>query len=122
MPGGAPGAEDALDDLGEDDDADSMAVGAIETRAAPAPQRPTPARAAAPTAPPAARAGSAAAARRPGVGVGARRGSAVSSRRSTTLMELAAANYGHIRTDLARIGIIAIIMLGIIVALSFVLK
>jgi len=37
-------------------------------------------------------------------------------------MELAATNYGHIRTDLARIAIIAVIMLGIIVALSFVLK
>jgi hypothetical protein len=37
-------------------------------------------------------------------------------------MDLAAANYTHVRADLARIGILAIVMLAIIVALSFVLK
>jgi hypothetical protein len=60
------------------------------------------------------------------VGVGARRagwaGGSVAPRRSTALMDLAAANYTHIRADLARIGILALIMLGIIVALSFLLK
>jgi hypothetical protein len=58
------------------------------------------------------------------VGVGARRtatGAAV-PRRSTALMELAATNYSHIRSDLARIGILAVVMLAIIIALSFVLK
>ena len=55
--------------------------------------------------------------------MGARARPGVSSaRRATSLMELAAANYGHIRGDLARIGVLAVIMLGIIVALSFILK
>ncbi len=43
-------------------------------------------------------------------------------RQRTSLMELAASNYAHIRTDLARIAILAVIMLAIIFALSFVLK
>jgi hypothetical protein len=45
-----------------------------------------------------------------------------SARAGRSLMDLAAANYAHIRTDLARIGIISVVMLAIIVALSFVLK
>jgi hypothetical protein len=37
-------------------------------------------------------------------------------------MELAALNYRHIRGDLLRIAIMALVMFGIIVALSFVIK
>jgi hypothetical protein len=37
-------------------------------------------------------------------------------------MDEAAAGYGHLRGDLVRIGLLAAIMVGIIVALSFILQ
>lgn len=43
-------------------------------------------------------------------------------RTGPTSMDLAARNYGHLRGDLIRIAIIALVMFGIIVALSFVLE
>ena len=43
-------------------------------------------------------------------------------RTGPTTMDLAARNYGHLRGDLIRIAIIALVMFGIIVALSFVLE
>ena len=43
-------------------------------------------------------------------------------RTGPTSMDVAARNYSHIRGDLIRIAIIAMVMFGVIVALSFVLK
>ena len=51
-----------------------------------------------------------------------RRARAQTGRSGPSHMDLAAQNYGHIRGDLLRIAIIAVIMFGIIVALSFVVK
>ena len=51
-----------------------------------------------------------------------RRARAQPGRSGPSHMDLAAQNYGHIRGDLLRIAIIAVIMFGIIVALSFVVK
>jgi hypothetical protein len=51
-----------------------------------------------------------------------RRGRAPVTRTGPSPMELAALNYRHIRGDLLRIAIIALVMFGIIVALSFVIK
>jgi hypothetical protein len=118
-----PAVREAGDEIGEIGEvgaapATPLAVGLSPARAAAAPVRPAP-----PARPaPAARAPAIEPRR---VGVGARRAVApagTAPRRSTSLMELAAANYGHIRADLARIGVLAVIMLAIIVALSFVLK
>ena len=117
-----PVVREAGDEIGAVDavPATPLAVGPGPASATAIPARPAPpARQA-----PAARAPSPAVEPRR-VGVGARRPVAAAGtapRRSTSLMELAAANYGHIRADLARIGILAVIMLAIIVALSFVLK
>ena len=46
---------------------------------------------------------------------------APAQRGGRSLMDLAAANYTHIRGDLVRIAVLAMVMLAIIVALSFVL-
>ncbi|HEU5317575.1 MAG TPA: hypothetical protein VFX49_15790 [Chloroflexota bacterium] len=51
-----------------------------------------------------------------------RRGRAPVARTGPSPMELAALNYRHIRGDLLRIAIIAAVMFGIIIALSFVIK
>jgi hypothetical protein len=51
-----------------------------------------------------------------------RRARAQTGRTGPSHMDLAAQNYGHIRGDLIRIAIIAVVMFGIIVALSFVIK
>jgi hypothetical protein len=52
----------------------------------------------------------------------AAQGVAQAQRRGPSVMDLTAANYTHIRADLARIGILAAVMFGVIFALSFVLK
>jgi len=44
-----------------------------------------------------------------------------SSRTGPSPLELASTTYGHIRTDLLRIGVLATVMLAIIVTLSFVI-
>ncbi|MCX5985792.1 MAG: hypothetical protein NTX54_04655 [Chloroflexi bacterium] len=44
-----------------------------------------------------------------------------SSRSGPSQLELASATYGHIRADLLRIGILAVVMLAVIVTLSFVI-
>lgn len=51
-----------------------------------------------------------------------RRGRGTAVRTGPTSMDLAARGYDHIRGDLIRIAVIALIGFGIIVALSFVLK
>jgi hypothetical protein len=53
-----------------------------------------------------------------------RRGGNVQARVRTgpSSMDLVAQNYGHIRGDLLRIAVIATVMFGVIVALSFVVK
>ena len=122
VPDGSPAAADAFDDVVENEE-DSPAVEAIETRPAPAPARTPPARPAAVATPYAAPPlAPASPVRRTGVGARRPGTGAAASRRSTSLMDLAASNYSHIRSDLARIGVLAVLMLGIIVALSFVLK
>ena len=54
--------------------------------------------------------------------VAAPRARAPAPRAGRSLIDAAAANYTHIRADLAKIGILAAIMLAIIVGLSFVLR
>ena len=44
-----------------------------------------------------------------------------SARSGPSQLELASTNYGHIRTDLLRIGILAMVMIAVIVTLSFVI-
>ena len=51
-----------------------------------------------------------------------RRARANAGRGGPSAMDLAAQNYGHIRGDLVRIALIAAVMFGVIVALSFVIK
>ena len=51
-----------------------------------------------------------------------RRMRAQAGRSGPTSMDLAAQHYGHVRGDLIRIALIAAIMFGIIIALSFVLE
>ena len=51
-----------------------------------------------------------------------RRARSQTGRSGPSHMDLAAQNYGHIRGDLIRIAIIAVVMFGIIIALSFVVK
>src|SRR5687767_8971585 len=51
-----------------------------------------------------------------------RRARANPGRGGPSAMDLAAQNYGHIRGDLLRIALIAAVMFGVIVALSFVIK
>jgi hypothetical protein len=51
-----------------------------------------------------------------------RRARAQVGRTGPSHMDLAAQNYGHVRGDLIRIAIIAAIMFGVIVALSFVIR
>jgi hypothetical protein len=51
-----------------------------------------------------------------------RRARAQAGRSGPTSMDLAAQNYGHVKGDLIRIALIAIVMFGIIIALSFVIE
>ena len=51
-----------------------------------------------------------------------RRGRAPAARSGPSPMEVAALNYRHIKGDLLRIAILSLVMFGIIVALSFVIK
>ena len=51
-----------------------------------------------------------------------RRARAQAGRTGPTSMDLAAQNYGHVKGDLIRIALIAIVMFGIIIALSFVIE
>lgn len=51
-----------------------------------------------------------------------RRARSQAGRGGPTSMDLAAQNYGHVRGDLVRIALIAALMFGIIIALSFVLE
>lgn len=51
-----------------------------------------------------------------------RRGRAPVARTGPTPMEVAALNYRHIQGDLLRIAVLAAVMFGIIIALSFVIK
>ena len=51
-----------------------------------------------------------------------RRARAQVGRSGPTSMDLAARNYGHVQGDLIRIALIAIVMFGIIIALSFVIE
>ncbi|MSQ43210.1 MAG: hypothetical protein EXR45_03230 [Chloroflexi bacterium] len=44
-----------------------------------------------------------------------------SSRSGPSQLELASTTYGHIRSDLLRIGILAVVMVAVIVTLSFVI-
>jgi len=54
--------------------------------------------------------------------LGDRRGRAPAARAGPSPMEAAALNYRHIKGDLLRIAILSMVMFGIIVALSFVIK
>lgn len=83
------------------------AISVVRTDGAAAPARSAPAAGAGPTA----RRLRPATAPRPAV-----------QRRGPSLLDLAAASHRHIRRDLVRIALLATLMLGIIVALSFVLR